>query len=298
MEPSEVVHLVQRVVVGCGWIERSLELRAVYLQRLSVALGEEVAAVVAVGIARADGCGVAAPAHRATAIEQPLACHFARGHLLKVVGGGKLRGKQLLVLQMAAIAIELHLSRIAEPGAADKFVGDIVDTVLRHPYLYPSSRGKHRMVGVCGSCGFGLAGIGAAHRTLHCFRLHCYHEAHELLVAAIAHHHRHESHHERRLLAVEHHTLLHFGHLAGLGVAELKIAFHLGFGHVYKLRIAQADGVGAVGIVVGKGYRTGEMGQQGVYPHLFGSEVEEPLCRQTRGMCHKKQHGQHEPIHI
>ena len=76
---------------------------------LFVALREEVVAVVAIGIARALGSGDVLPAHRTFRIEQSAAARDALCHFLQIVGLLQIVLREHFRLQVAAIAIHLHL---------------------------------------------------------------------------------------------------------------------------------------------------------------------------------------------
>lgn len=83
--PAVTIGFIKAVIVVGGGIESRDKGGRIDLSRCVGRLGEEVIAVVGIGIAGASGRRVAAPAHRPTGKKQPFAAHSAGGHLAKVV---------------------------------------------------------------------------------------------------------------------------------------------------------------------------------------------------------------------
>ena len=110
------------MIVGRQRIAGCKEIGFANGEGLFVALREEVVAVVAIGIAGALGRGVVLPAHGSFRVEQPSAARDALCHFLQVVGLLQIVLREHLRLQVAAIAIHLHLIDIREAGLANEFV--------------------------------------------------------------------------------------------------------------------------------------------------------------------------------
>ena len=95
---------------------------------LFVALREEVVAVVAIRIARALGSSVVLPAHGSFRVEQPAATRNALCHFLQVVGLLQVVLREGLRLQVATVAIHLHLINIGEAGLANELISNLEHT--------------------------------------------------------------------------------------------------------------------------------------------------------------------------
>ena len=228
-----------------GGIEGRDEGGAVDHERLGVALGQEVAAGRGVGVACALGGGGTLPPHGSHAVEQSASAHQAGGHLLQVVSGGQIIGREHLGLQGAAIAIDLHLIYIREAGLAHQCLSELIDARLGHADLHPLPRGQHGMLGIA------ACGRGGARGTRFCCGLSLQREpeADQLLPFPFAEDQGDERHIECALAAADAHILLHLGQLGQRVAAQRTAAGHIGLAHINKLGIFYADTINRVGIV-------------------------------------------------
>ena len=82
MIPRKVVNLGKRVIIGLGWIAGVLECCLINSQRRRIVLGQEIVAVIAIGVTGTDCSRGTTPPYWPHCIEQPLATRRTNGHLL------------------------------------------------------------------------------------------------------------------------------------------------------------------------------------------------------------------------
>lgn len=68
--------------------------------------------------------------------ELSVACYIG-GHLLQVVGLTQIVADKTLILQVAAISINLHLAQIGEAQLAYEGTGELIEACRRDAYLGP-----------------------------------------------------------------------------------------------------------------------------------------------------------------
>ncbi len=302
--PAEAVDLIERVIIVGRGIEAVEECGGVYRGRRGVILGEEIITITGIGIARAACGSVARPAHRTAGVEQTVTVDHTGRHLFQVIMGGQLIAVQHLILQIAAIAVDLHAAQVAEAGLPRHGAGELIHTRFRHPNLRPTAGAQHRMGSIArrrigGACGGSIGkrrSRGNARDRL-CLSgnsrrlgIDTQHEAHQYLVFAIAIDQRTEVHIEHCRTAVVQQLLAHHGKGRQRVGRQPVVVGNVGRCHVDELGIDDGGGIDGVAVVGGKGDGIAEMRQYRIDTHLFGSEVEEPLrtCRKTEGKQNEK----------
>ena len=72
-------------------------------------------------------------------MEKSLAFDHAQGHFAQVVILNQVGFCQHFALQMAAIAIEMHLVDVRKTGFSDHRLGELINARSRYSYLHPAS---------------------------------------------------------------------------------------------------------------------------------------------------------------
>ena len=291
MIPGVVVGLVEPVVIVGRGIDAAYKLGGVDGRHSLIGLGDEVVAILRIGIAGAHGGIVGAPAHGALGVEEALAADLTDRDLAQIIMGLQTGARQLLVDEGAAHAIDMHTREVGKSGAADERLGNLVDSALAHAYLRPSSLGQH-----------GVGGIALAHRD-HCrtlaatggttegARLHIEHETDKQLVTASAEDHGAESDLQAGLAARGDDVLGDKGACAGLDIMGGKpVAGYVGSRHVDIFGIGYADGIDTVGIIAREGYGAGKGGGHAVYLDLLGGQI----IKLLRPGCHSRRKKYHD----
>ena len=148
MIPRIVVHLGKRVIINLGGIAGGLECCFINSQCRRIVLGQEVVAVVAIGVAGTGYRRSTTPPYWAYSIEQPLAARRTGRHLLQVVGSRQVVGRQLLGLHGAAVAVDLHLIDIRKACLPHQSLRQLIHSRRRHPDFSPAACGEDGMGGV------------------------------------------------------------------------------------------------------------------------------------------------------
>ena len=244
MIPGEVVHLVQVVVVVGRGVMGCREFVETDGERGVVALRQEVAAVLRIGVPRAFGRRGRGPVHGSDAVEHPPSVDLTGSHLRQVIGLRQVVSRQPFGLQRPAIAVELYLCRVGKACFFDQGVRQLIEARRGHADLRPCAFPEHGVVGIASTVRY-CVGTGLCHRRGRHVQL----EGHQLLVLPVAIHQRYQRHLEHTLPAHHAHRLRYLGQRWQRLLAELPQTGHILFRHVDEQRIVDAhmpDGVGVV----------------------------------------------------
>ena len=108
-------------------------------QRLFIGLGNKIVAVIGIRITDALERCLRLPGYRSLGIEIMLAANDALGNFLKIVGSLQFARQKGFVLQIAAIAVNLHLADIGEACLAHYLFGKLMKTGFADSDLRPSA---------------------------------------------------------------------------------------------------------------------------------------------------------------
>ena len=145
MKPGIVIYLVQSIgwsglndFLCCGWSNGHRS----HISQFLLSLGQEIIAIIRVGIARMRKgvVPVQGPCHRAMRIEEYAVGTTVQGHFTEVVApqvGVTLRE------QMTAIAIQANLAGIMEAHLPQLIMRKHVHPIVRHTNLHPAARREH-----------------------------------------------------------------------------------------------------------------------------------------------------------
>ena len=272
MKPCEIIYFVEGVVIVGRRIERCGKLGAVEKQRLFIALGEEIATYVAVGIADTCRRCRSVPVYRSYGVEQTPPVYLTCRHLRQLAGGCEIGLRQCLRLQGATITEDTHMLRMVKTGSGKQRVCQLIDARLRDGNLYKTA---------------GKLGILRQTISLRFLRV-------TIPIGLIRLYHRFE--------AGQHHVLpasSDKGHNGGVETAaptfrtdvavdnrpirqllacEFLIAAGLLTLHGLKLRIFYADGIDRVLVIRSQFLYEGELRHHAVDVQLGRGEREETLC--------------------
>ena len=148
MIPRIVVDLGKRVVIDLGGIAGGLECCFINSQCRRIVLGQEVVAVIAIGIASTGYRRSTTPPYWAYSIEQPLAARRTGRHLLQVVGSCQVVGRQFLGLHGTAVAVDFHLIYISKACLPHQSLCQLIHSRRRHPDFSPAAGGEDGMGGI------------------------------------------------------------------------------------------------------------------------------------------------------
>ena len=186
--PAVSVDLMQTVIVVGRGIETIDKGGGVDGGEGGVALRQEIIAIIGIRIARAARRVVAAPADGTFGIEQAVPVDVTGGHLMQVVGRCQRVAIEHLILQVAAIAIDMHTAQIAEACLPDQAPCQLIHPRGGHPDLRPRTCSQDRVSGVS----FAFRSEGRSHFSLPGntpgARLNLQHEADKDLILAVAAH--------------------------------------------------------------------------------------------------------------
>ena len=146
--PRESVDLIERMIIVGRGIMTADKGGRIHSQDSRIVLCEEIIAIVGIGIARALGYSRTAPAHWSFGIEHVAPADNALFHLLQVVLIDQLVGTERLALQVAAIAIDMHLVEVGESSLANHGIGELIVAGRRHSDLGPTSGSQHAVGGI------------------------------------------------------------------------------------------------------------------------------------------------------
>lgn len=135
--PTVAVDLMQTVIVVGRGIEAIDKCCRVDGGNDRVVLGQEIIAIVGIRVARAARGIVTAPAHWTFGIEQPMAVDGTCSHLMQVVGFSKFVTIKHLILQVTAIAIDMHAAQVRESCLSYQALREFIHAGGRHPDLGP-----------------------------------------------------------------------------------------------------------------------------------------------------------------
>ena len=286
MVPREAVDLIETVIVVGSGVVFFQKCRGVYRGHGVVALREEVIAIVGIEVARAPCCRVAAPAHGSFGVEEMLAANDALLHLGQVVEGLERVAVEDLVLQVTAIAVDLHLVDVGEASLAYEAAAELIDARCRHAYLHPPAGGQDGMRGIAVGVERRMMYVGFCHlscRSSDGLRVYAQHEAGQDLVSAIAVDERAERQLQVGTAAVHHHLLLDGGQRGQRFTAQPVISLDVALRHIHKLGVEDGGCVHRVGIVLRQRDGIGKLWQRAVDAHLLVGQVEEALGGEREG---------------
>ena len=276
-------------------------------RRLPVGLGEEIVAIVGVGIAGAPRGLLALPTHGAFGVEQAAVADHRGSHLGQIVGGGKITFAQLLVLEVATIAEDAHATQVAETRLARQLSGQLIDARLGDANLHPASLAQDGVLRIDGRILLRRR-VSLRSRTRRCFQRRFGlgsdgdHEGDEKLQATLTAHNGAEREVEASLLAVHDDVLLYLGQSSGISRGgQGEVSERVSPPHVEKLGVAYFERVDAVRIVLPQGDGIAETGQHRVDGNVVNSQIEESLllrlALQTAEEGENQQYGVAEYFH-
>ena len=260
--------------------------------RLFPSLGNEIISVIRIRIPDALDRSLVLPAYRSLGIEIVLAINNTLRHFLQIIKLLQFTGYKRLILQISAIAINLHLIYIRESGLAHHGIRQLMNARLAHSNLSPCSRCQDRMVSIERSR---FARSTAFHQVflagfllcpLQGLRLDIEHKAHQRLISVLPKEERRKRNHQDSLLAAFHHLLVYHHLTRQNGTGKMIIMRNIISRHIDIFRIFQLYGINGILIITLQGIGIDELRQDRVYLHFIRSEVKELLCR--NGQCHEE----------